>query len=31
MTIYVLFLIELSTRRVRLAGVTEHPDFAWVT
>src|SRR5665811_1114557 len=25
------FSIELSTRRVRLAGVTEHPDSAWVT
>jgi len=30
-TLYVLFFIELSTRRVRLAGVTEHPDSAWVT
>jgi len=30
-TIYVLFFIELSTRRVRLAGVTAHPDSAWVT
>jgi transposase InsO family protein len=30
-TIYVLFFIELSTRRVHLAGVTEHPDSAWVT
>jgi putative transposase len=27
--IYVLFLIELSTRRVHLAGMTENPDGAW--
>jgi putative transposase len=27
--IYVLFFIELSTRRVHLAGLTEHPDGAW--
>jgi putative transposase len=25
----VLFFIELSTRRVHLAGMTEHPDGAW--
>lgn len=30
-TLYVLFFIELSTRRVHLAGVTEPPDSAWVT
>ncbi len=30
-TIYVLFFIELSTRRVQLAGVTAYPDSAWVT
>ena len=29
--IYVLFLIELSTRRVHLAGLTENPDGAWTT
>jgi len=30
-TIYVLFFIELSARRVQLAGATAHPDSAWVT
>ncbi len=30
-TIYVLFFIELSTRRVHVAGVTTNPDSAWVT
>lgn len=29
--IYVLFFIELSSRRVHLAGITESPDGAWVT
>jgi putative transposase len=28
--IYVLFFIEISTRRVHLAGMTENPDGAWV-
>jgi putative transposase len=27
---YVLFFIELSTRRVRLAGITTNPDGQWV-
>jgi putative transposase len=30
-TLYVLFWIELGSRRVRLAGVTAHPDGHWVT
>jgi putative transposase len=30
-TLHVLFFIQLSTRRVVLAGVTAHPDSAWVT
>ena len=30
-TIYVLFFIELSTRKVHVAGLTAHPDSAWVT
>jgi putative transposase len=30
-TFHVLFFIQLSTRRVVLAGVTAHPDSAWVT
>jgi putative transposase len=28
---YILFAIELATRRVRLCGVTAHPDSAWVS
>ncbi len=29
-TLYVLFFIELNTRQVRVAGVTDHPNGAWV-
>jgi putative transposase len=29
--IYVLFFIEVSSRRVHFAGMTENPDGAWVT
>src|SRR5664280_1067566 len=30
-TLYVLFFIELSTRKVHMAGVSAHPRSAWVT
>jgi putative transposase len=30
-TLYVLFFIELRTRKIHVAGVTQHPDSAWVT
>jgi putative transposase len=29
-TLYVLFLIELHTRQVRLVGVTDHPNGPWM-
>jgi putative transposase len=29
-TLYVLFVIELHTRQVRVAGVTDHPNGPWV-
>ena len=30
-TLYVLFFIEISTRRVHVAGATTRPDSSWVT
>jgi putative transposase len=30
-TLYVLFFVELATRRVHVAGTTRRPDSAWVT
>ncbi len=30
-TVYVLFFIDLNTRRVYLAGCTEEPNSAWIT
>ncbi len=30
-TVYILFFIELGTRRVHFAGCIAHPDQAWVT
>jgi putative transposase len=28
---YILFFIELASRRVRIAGITANPDAAWIT
>ncbi|MGH2578742.1 MAG: integrase core domain-containing protein, partial [Actinomycetota bacterium] len=30
-TLYVLFFIEVGSRRIRIEGVTRNPDAAWVT
>jgi len=30
-TVYILFFIDVGTRRVYLAGCSQHPDSAWVT
>jgi putative transposase len=29
--LYILFFIELASRRVHIAGITANPDGAWVT
>ena len=29
-TYYVLFFIEVGTRRVSLGGITRHPDSCWM-
>ena len=30
MTYYVLFFIEVGSRRVRLGGITRHPESQWM-
>jgi len=30
MTYYVLFFIEVGSRRVSLGGITRHPDASWM-
>ena len=30
-TIYIFFFLEFRTRRVHIAGITEHPNGHWVT
>ena len=29
-TYYVLFFVQLESRRVHLAGITKHPDTVWM-
>jgi len=29
-TYYVLFFLQLSSRRVSIAGITNHPDACWM-